>query len=443
MGVIQLAWLLEPGFERYPDRRVTCEPMGAAANIDRRLDMLSTDETSDLAAIGVFGPNKSAPLHRWVSFTEGFSAQLVVSELATTSPDSLVLDPFGGTGTTPLVAAQLGFRSVWTEVNPYLREAAETKIAAACASPNLRRTVVRCLREAALAGPKLPEVDFANPLLAANRKRDYFTSDAARELVGWIERFNDVDNELARRIGRLAVASSAISTSNMKRAVDLRRRTERELLRARPTVLQTVRERVSDFIEDLETSSIAPGHASWIGADARSVGDDTRDVDLIVTSPPYLNGTNYCRNTKLELLLLGLIDSEEGLSQLRTRSLTAGINNVSRRIGEPTTLDFVEPVAAALDQVAYDSRIPTMVRAYFSDMHRVFAELLGVTRAGGRLALDIGDSRFAGVHVDTPTLLTETAESAGWIHSGETMLRDRISKDGSPLCQKLIYFKRP
>ena len=30
-------------------------------------------------------------------------------------------------------------------------------------------------------------------------------------------------------------------------------------------------------------------------------------VDVIVTSPPYLNGTNYIRNTKLELWFLGYL----------------------------------------------------------------------------------------------------------------------------------------
>ena len=106
-------------------------------------------------------------------------------------------------------------------------------------------------------------------------------------------------------------------------------------------------------------------------------------VDLVVTSPPYLNGTNYCRNTKLELLLLGLIHSENGLMDIRSKSVTAGINNVSKRIREPDVIAEVEEVATQLDECAYDVRIPRMVRAYFSDMDSCCAltedELCGPT----------------------------------------------------------------
>src|SRR5438067_8240828 len=77
-----------------------------------------------VATLGVFQPNKTAPFHRWVTFTEGFSAQLVTRQLARASGLLDVYDPFGGTGTTPLVAAQLGHRGLWSEVNPYLEEVA-------------------------------------------------------------------------------------------------------------------------------------------------------------------------------------------------------------------------------------------------------------------------------------------------------------------------------
>jgi hypothetical protein len=126
---------------------------GLQIELDLQLPALSSDQSHMLAPVpaalsrarpepvpkirpgadllGVFKPNKSAPIHRWVSFTEGFSAQLVAGELSDARRSRHVYDPFGGTETTPIVAAQLGHRSVWSEVNPYLREVAETKMMAA------------------------------------------------------------------------------------------------------------------------------------------------------------------------------------------------------------------------------------------------------------------------------------------------------------------------
>jgi hypothetical protein len=354
-------------------------------------------------------------------------------------PASIVFDPFGGTGTTPLVAAQLGHRGLWAEVNPYLRETAEVKVDAVSASTARRRVAVRAMREALLAGPLHGHVQADHPLLVTNNRRDFFRPAVARELLGWVARFDRLEVGLARRMGRLAVASCAIAVSNMKRAVDLRRRTPVELERRRPLVGDVVRERVAEFAEDLGTCAEAAGSAQCISHDARSLPQMLEKMDVAITSPPYLNGTNYCRNTKLELLLLNIIDSEEDLGSLRTQAVTAGINNVSKRIAKPKILDCVEPTANRLDEVAYDSRIPKMVRAYFADMKIVLSSMHSKMNTGGRLLLDIGDSRFAGVHVDTPEILTQIAESVGWAFDSSTTLRTRTAKDGSPLCQKLLH----
>lgn len=390
------------------------------------------------ANLGVWGPNKAAPIHRWVSFTEGFSARLVAEELRGLRTGAFVFDPFGGTGTTPLVAAEFGFSCGFSEVNPFLREAAETKLAA-LGSPKIERGHATAeLLGALLQGPK-HELSTENPLVRANSVRQFIDGHVLEELVGWLQRFSTLDCELARRLGRLAVATATVPVSNMKRAVDLRRRTPAELARRRPEVRDVIRSRITDITADLE--AVQPRHvdAKVVSTDARELTEDIPAVDVVVTSPPYLNGTNYFRNTKLELLLLGHLQNESELKLHRSRAITAGINNVSRRISVPRRFEAVEEVASLLDDVAYDPRIPTMVRAYFSDMSIVLEALRLRMNAHGRLVLDIGDSRFAGVHVDTPELLETIATQVGWQRGDTRVLRARVAKDGNPLCQKLLY----
>src|SRR5207248_2216565 len=104
------------------------------------------------AALGIFKPNREAPFHRWVHLTEGFSAKLVAQELQRIERNALIYDPFGGTGTTPLVAAELGFAGAWSEVNPYLQEAASVKVAAACSSVEQRSDIIADLTAALLQG---------------------------------------------------------------------------------------------------------------------------------------------------------------------------------------------------------------------------------------------------------------------------------------------------
>jgi DNA modification methylase len=403
---------------------------------DRQQTRLDIDP--EVESLGVFKANRDAPFHRWVHFTEGFSAQLVAQELIKAPDARRVYDPFGGTGTTPLVAVEMGRDATWAEVNPYLQEAARTKIAAARAGRDEREEVASTLLQALREGPASPyDCDGLSPLIAVNESRDFFEMQALTDLLGWLRRFESATG-LARRIGLLAVATSAIQSSNMKRAVDLRRRTPREMERQRLPAQDAVQQRVWMMVNDLLQNPVATGSAALVSTDARELPEDLDGIDLVVTSPPYLNGTNYCRNTKLELLILGLIESEAGLKDLRTRSVTAGINNVSKRIREPDTIAPVEVVAAQLDQCTYDVRIPKMVRAYFSDMRIVLGETLRVMRPGGHLVLDIGDSRFAGVHIDVPELLAVIAQDVGWRLDHVETIRNRVAKDGEPLCQKLL-----
>jgi DNA modification methylase len=394
-----------------------------------------------LEALGVFKPNRRVPLHRWVSFTEGFSAQLVVRSLGDTQGPLTIYDPFGGTGTTPLVATQLGHIGAWSEVNPYLREATETKILAARSARHVRQRSIVALNEALLRGPAQGAVQDDHPLLVVNQNRSFFDPGVAEDVVAWLARFDSLRNELARRLGRLAVATSAVPCSNMKRAADLRRRTAAELTKPRPRVADVIRDQIADYCDDLRSTSQAEGSATLVSDDARMPPESLVDVDLVVTSPPYLNGTNYFRNTKLELLLLRMIETESDLRLYRAKAVTAGINNVSKRIAEPVLFRCIEPLACKLDDVTYDVRIPRMVRAYFADMAIVLAATRRVMRPTGRLVLDIGDSRFAGVHVDTPGLLLKLAQLTGWDVVDVEILRTRVGKDGGALCQKLLLLR--
>ena len=207
-------------------------------------------------------------------------------------------------------------------------------------------------------------------------------------------------------------------------------------------MLPLIAKQLRDFAYDIETAGhTIDGQAVRVGSDARVLPELNPLVDLIITSPPYLNGTNYCRNTKLELLALGFIPDERNLMDLRLATIAAGINNISKKREDPTVMPAVEEIACRLDEVAYDPRIPAMVRMYFSDMRQVAAAVRRSSRLGATWLLDIGDSRFCGVHVPTHELLAAASALEGWFVEGIEPLRSRRSYDGSELAQVLIRMR--
>jgi adenine-specific DNA methylase len=81
-----------------------------------------------------FAKNKYLPLHRWVPWVAGFSAEFVEdcirTYLSKTAKGAWVLDPFAGVGTT-LVESYLGGLDVLGfEINPYAALATKIKLSA-------------------------------------------------------------------------------------------------------------------------------------------------------------------------------------------------------------------------------------------------------------------------------------------------------------------------
>ncbi|MCD8509505.1 MAG: hypothetical protein LRY73_06225 [Bacillus sp. (in: Bacteria)] len=78
---------------------------------------------------GTFALNKTEPIHRWYKYDEGYSSEFIVNEFEQLPIEAQTLfEPFGGSGTTPLVASQRGIQSFFSEINPFMAFVTETKI---------------------------------------------------------------------------------------------------------------------------------------------------------------------------------------------------------------------------------------------------------------------------------------------------------------------------
>lgn len=86
-----------------------------------------------------FTKNRYLPLHRWVPWIAGFSADFVDDCLRKYLPvrksrKAWVLDPFSGVGTTLLQGYLNGYDVVGFEINPYAALASKVKLEAASVS---------------------------------------------------------------------------------------------------------------------------------------------------------------------------------------------------------------------------------------------------------------------------------------------------------------------
>jgi DNA modification methylase len=421
----------------------------AAAHATRPSESRPAPAPGD-AAMGVtFQESKRLPVHGWYPYVEGFSAPYIREVFSRFGTPASVYDPFGGSGTTQLAASVAGVPSWYCEVNPFMAFIAETKVQATRAAradlPRSERLLGEFTsRLDAELGEWASKVDLA-AYHHAFPGRDFFEEQHIRELLGALalaEQVADGDPDIGALL-RLACAANAVHCSNMTRRADLRRRRPDEYKTRVVDVGDMLRATVARMTDDLRQHPELTVPTNFIAADCRKVTDvHDGQFELAITSPPYLNGTNYFRNTKIELWLLGFIESEQQLGAFRSQAVAAGINNVVKGRTTAHRFDAVEAVAEQLDVQATDKRIPLLVRQYFSDMSEVLASVHRVLRPGGRFVFDIGDSKFYGVHVPTDRLLEIVARQIGFEVESEAVLARRYSRDKSELVQRELVFRK-
>lgn len=393
------------------------------------------------AQIGTFAPNKVEPIHRWYSYLEGYSAAFIQHELSQLSGDiKSVYDPFAGSGTTIVAAQCLAINGFYSETNPFMQKviAAKTK----CVRNLKSMGNPALLLEGELGRISSEFEDSSLPVdLDWGGFGRFFRPEVLMDLQRIDEAIDHTENEDLRTILAVLLCSEVVRCSEMIRRGDLRSAKPGEKKSVDYDIFSNFATKVREAIMDLELTRNQDGvDFTFLAPDARDITGDSL-VDCVVTSPPYLNGTNYIRNTKLELKLSGCISQEKELARLHSIGIIAGINNVSKRNPIKEVLPSVAPMLEELDLVSYDNRIQKMIAGYFVDMRDVLIKLSQVLRSGGHFIMDIGDSQFAGVHIPTHDVLDGICAELGFQKYDEDVLRKRRSKNGMVLSQRVMKYR--
>lgn len=128
--------------------------------------------------------------------------------------------------------------------------------------------------------------------------------------------------------------------------------------------------------------------------DARALPLHNRSIDLVITSPPYLNAIDYLRGHKLSLVWMG--HSIRELRELRSRNV--GTEQVNLEL-----IEQHEYVKRAVAKMGHTERLPSRIRGmlarYVFDMDQVMSEISRVLKRSGEAILVVGDSTIRQVFV--------------------------------------------
>lgn len=414
---------------------------------------LLTDEGAFKDKLQVtYAGGRHDPLHNWFPYLEGYSPDFVW-EVYSRYCDGAerILDPFAGSGTTPITIMGLGKTGLFSDVSPLCIHVIKAKSLARTLTCEKRREYAEKLMAISqIARDQMAEYPAHQKLDVAYRETFgasvFFSASQYENILRARSILDEIRNDEVRQLAEVAAIRSLIPASRLIRRGDLRFKREAEERRGTGDFIEVFAASLQLIANDVH--ELAPSSGSILQVGMSALENRYADgIDAIITSPPYLNGTNYFRNTKVELWFLGHLTSKADLSAFRDQAITAGINDVTkakskRRDGrfESEKLDLL---VDEITECAYDQRIPAMVRTYFNDMHEALRPALAALPEHGRVCIDIGDSVYGGVHVPTDQLIVEIGERLGFELKDDITLRERMSRSGQKLRQSLLVLEKP
>ena len=391
----------------------------------------------------VMSDNKNLPVHRWVPWIAGYSAPFVDDVISARLPrrqTGVILDPFCGVGTTLLQAIRRGYNAVGFEINPYPALAARIKLDASTINLTELDSVLTRMQKVCAewrSKPAPPGVS-APPL----RSRLPFFSPAVHTQVLHLLAFIEgIENALIADLIRAAFGAVMVGFSNYSYEPSLTSRPAAgkatiEDADVGQIMLAKLRQMRADIIllQD-ESRRRAFGEGRVINSDFFSADGEveTGTVNLMITSPPYMNNYHYVRNTRPQLYWLNFISSPNEHKHLETNNFGQFWQSV--RDAEIIDLSFEHQELAQILKQLRETRIEkgayggpgwaNYVAVYFNDCLRFMSRLKRVLARGAVGVIVIGNSIIQGIDIRTEEILGQIGVTQGLILEGVHCIREK------------------
>ncbi|MBI2997643.1 MAG: site-specific DNA-methyltransferase [Deltaproteobacteria bacterium] len=392
-----------------------------------------------------FSENKTQPLHRWVPWIAGFSSQFVQDCFETflntrrKKSGYCVLDPFAGVGTTLVQAMLNGFNAVGFEINPYAALACKAKLNSPTLNPETLEAHLYDYQRVATAAHR--PVTMVRPAEFETRI-PFFSFSVEEQVLAFLDFAKSIPQAEIADLFRVAFGSVMVSFSNYTYEPSLGSRPGAgKPLIEKADVHSTILGKLSDMVSDIRwikerfRNTSCEGKRQVYNLDFLESAEvlPPSSIDLMVTSPPYMNNYHYVRNTRPQLFWLSLVSSPKELRKLEEANFGKYWQTV--RNGKPLALNFDHPelsrALARLRQTREEKGAyggpgwANYVTAYFNDCYRFCRVLKRVLARGGIGVVVIGNSIIQGHEIKTDLILADLTRQSGLALVGVQKIRTK------------------
>jgi len=391
--------------------------------------------------------------HNWYRFVLSFPPHLVRDYFTKfeLNQNSVVLDPFCGTGTTLVEAKLAGMKAIGLEGNPFPHFASSVKTDWNLAADELM-TQTRRVAEKVLAILKSQGIDdnlsFGDPKdlnlkkLPPKTEKLILTNSISplplHKTLVLFECLKQHEREPFYRHALLALGNALVfKISNLHFGPEVGVKKPKGDVPVVSNWLIEI-EKISNDLRQV-TGKTFPDSKVYL-ADARNLDIfEPNSVDAVITSPPYPNEKDYTRTTRLESVLLGFINSKEDLRGLKKRLVRSNTRGIYKEDDDDKLVSDFPEIQRIADEIekrriglgkdsGFEKLYPRAAKLYFGGMAKHLADLRKVLRPGAQLAYVVGDqASYLRVMIRTGQILGDIAQKLGYDLVDIDLFRTRLA----------------
>ena len=173
------------------------------------------------------------------------------------------------------------------------------------------------------------------------------------------------------------------------------------------------------IIPDLENSQIDNSLNTdniILGDSRKAISEIDKNIDLVITSPPYLNSRDYTDVYRLELWMLGYISTYKTERKQREQGLVSHVQIPILEVEFPKVKELKEAIVflESEEAVLWNDEIPKMVKGYFNDIEGILKQLKKKLNPNAKVYINVSNSAYSNYVIEVDVIIAKIAELLGY-----------------------------